>query len=78
MRDSYDFKDGTRNPYVIQFVKVDDGYLVKAPSGKTVGELIIAEDGEWVFWPEECQSAWSHYMLSKIADKLAELNREQH
>ncbi len=73
MREHYDFEDGSRNPYAIQFVKTEEGFIVASPNGKKVGELLVVEDGEWVFWPTG-QGAWNHYMLSSIANKLEELN----
>ena len=45
--------------------------------GVSLGDLIMAEDGYFYFFPEETPGcAWSNWMLQGILDKLNELNKD--
>lgn len=39
-----------------------------------VGEIIQADDGEYVFFPNDSDGFWRMWMLQVVVDRLSELN----
>jgi hypothetical protein len=49
---------------------------VFAYNGVDIGQLIVGDDGFWVYWPDsKRQGFWASHMMRALADAMDELNK---
>lgn len=52
-------------------------YVFYKPNGVHVGEMIVMEDGYYVFWPNDLRKGyWNEAVLLGLSEVLADLNKE--
>ena len=51
-------------------------YSVRTNKGKWIGDLIMDVDGQFCFWPEDNNCAWSSYHLRELAYKMDEIIKQ--
>jgi hypothetical protein len=44
-------------------------------NGVYIGDFVVAEDGYWVYFPENKGGSWDEYILRLLLDKLCEMNK---
>ena len=45
-------------------------------NGKYIGDIIMLEDGYYVFCPDQCYGAWTGMHLQELSSTLYEMNKE--
>lgn len=60
---------------LVDFRKAPHWIDVHFSNGVYLGELSIADDGFYVFWPDTKGGYWDQMVLSEIVAKLEELNK---
>lgn len=59
----------------IERIKDQLAYIAYHDNGVKLGEIIMSEDGYYVFFPELREGFWEAYVLRQIADKVDEMNK---